>query len=111
MRLRSLLALRLRVHRLKPSRPLRTARQAAAFIRERGIVMATGRSSLPMLAEAIAGRRLKGSWMAHPEVYRIYDVLQRLSSRDALWVPLVLGKQAVIHPSLGRRPRPEFGDV
>ncbi len=98
---RGLLSLRLRLHRLKPPRPIRTPTQAAAFIRERGIVLATGRSSLPMLAEAIAGRTLQGSWMANPEVYRIYEVFQGLSDREALWVPLVLGKRTVIHPSLG----------
>jgi arylsulfatase A-like enzyme len=42
---------------------MRTAKQAARFIRERRIAMATGRSSLPVLAEAIAGRRLQGSWI------------------------------------------------
>src|SRR2546427_642783 len=76
-------ALRRRLHRLRPSRPIRDVRSALAFIEERGIVLSTGRSSLPSLAEAIAGRQLRGSWMANPEVFRIYKVLGKVHRSDA----------------------------
>ncbi len=99
--LETLQARRLRLHRLDPSRPLRDARGAAAFIRERRMVMATGRSSLPVLSEAIAGRPIAGSWMASPEVYRIYTVLRGVRKYDVIAAPLVLGKETLIVPALG----------
>lgn len=100
-RLETLPARRLRLHRLDPSRPLRDARSAAAFIRERRIVMSTGRSSLPLLSEAIAGRPLAGGWMAHPEVNRIYKILGDLRKQDVIAAPLILGKEVLMTPALG----------
>ncbi len=101
MNLAALQARRLRLHGLHPSRPLRDARSAAAFVRERGVVMITGRSSLPVLSEAIAGRPVRGSWMAAPEVHRIYDIMQGLRRYDLVEVPLILGKAVLVNPALG----------
>src|SRR5207247_11235748 len=70
-RVKQLLALRLRLHRLKPSRPIRDARVALAFIKDWRIVLSTGHSSLPSLAQAIARRQLRGSRMANPQVFGI----------------------------------------
>lgn len=100
-RLDALQARRLRLHRLDPSRPLRDARAAAAFVRERQMVLSTGRSSLPALSEAIAGRALAGSWMAHPEAGRIHKILADLRKHDFISAPLVLGKDVLMHPALG----------
>ncbi len=99
--LRTLHVRRLKTHRLQPSRPLRDARAAAAFVRERRVVLPTARSSLPMLAEAIAGESIRGNWMAHPAVYRIYDVLRGLRKYDLVTAPLVLAKETLLAPSLG----------
>ncbi len=63
--------------------------------------MSTGRSSLPVLAEAIAGEPIAGSWMAHPAVYRIHRILVTLPKYDFASVPLILGKETVLDPSLG----------
>ena len=95
-------AMRLKLHRLDPPRPIRNLRVALAFIKERRIVLSTGRSSLPMLAEVIAGRHLRGSWMANPEVYQIYELLKRIYRHpDVLSASIVLGKDTLIHESLG----------
>ncbi|TMJ08058.1 MAG: hypothetical protein E6G98_12825 [Bacillati bacterium ANGP1] len=100
-RVKQLLALRLRLHRLKPSRPIRDARVALAFIKDWRIVLSTGHSSLPSLAEAIAGRQLRGSWMANPEVFGIYKILGTVSrSAAVLSAPLVLGKETFLDASL-----------
>lgn len=92
---------RLRLHRLTPSRPIRAVRSAVAFIKDRRILLATGHSSLPCLAEGIAGRALVGSWMADPNVYRIYAIVKAvLKAPSVVAVPLILGKLTLLNQSL-----------
>jgi hypothetical protein len=99
--LEALQVFRLRRHRLEPSRPLQTPRAAVQFVKERGVVMATGRSSLPTLAEVIVGHHIVGSWMKHPQAHHIYRILRKITGHDILVCPLILGKQALIDPALG----------
>ena len=99
--LEALQAQRLRLHRLEPARPLRGALAAAAFVRERAIVMESGASGLPVLAEAIVGRHLRGSWMADREVYRIYRVMNGVRRHGVVAAPLVLRKETLFVPTLG----------
>lgn len=99
-RLRAAEAVRGRLHRLSPSRPLRDAADAAAFVRERRIVTEVGHAGVPVLAHTIAGRELVGSWMAAPEVHRIYDLLQELSAHDLCTAALLDGKVTIFDPSL-----------
>ena len=76
-------------------------RSAVAFIKNRRIVLATGRSSLPCLAEGITGRALVGSWMADREVYRIYTIVKAvLQVPSVVAAPLILGKQTLLDQSL-----------
>jgi hypothetical protein len=90
-------ALRLRERRLEPSAPLLTAAELAAWIDEVGMVMASGRSALPTMSEAIVGHPIKGSWMATPDVYRIYDLWQEVDANHTLVEALlVLGKQVIL---------------
>lgn len=65
------------------------------------MVMSTGHASLPILAEAIAGRHLPGSWMTHPEAGRIYKLLGHLARSGTVTAPLILGKETLCDPSLG----------
>jgi hypothetical protein len=91
----------LRLHRLTPSRPIRDARSAIAFIEDRRVLLATGHSSLPCLAESITGRALVGSWMADRDVYRIYAIIKAvLRVPSVVAVPLILGKQTLLDQSL-----------
>lgn len=78
---------RSREHRLATP-PMRDVRQLAAFIRDREIVLWTGRAAVPNMAEAIAGRPLRGSWVANPEVHLIYPLTSRLSGRSRCAVDL-----------------------
>ena len=95
-------ALRLRLHRLDPSRSLCDVRAAVAFVRERKVVLSAGRSSLPMLAEAIVGHAIRGSWMADPEVFRIHRLMRRVHRSPALVsAPLIEGKGTMIDAALG----------
>jgi hypothetical protein len=99
-RLRAAEVERGRLHRLEPSQPLKHATDAAAFVRERRIVTETGHAGVPVLAHTIAGRELVGSWMASPEVYRIYDLLNELAEHDVCYGPLLDGKVTIFDPSL-----------
>ncbi len=91
----------MRLHRLTPSRPIRDVRSAIAFIKDRRILLATGHSSLPCLAEGITGRALVGSWMADRHVYRIYAIVKAiLKIPSVVAVPLILGKLTLLHRSL-----------
>lgn len=102
-KLNVLLQQKLVAHRLG-GKPMRDVRQVAAFVRDRRMVMASGRSVLPALTEAISGRELPGSWMAHPGVYLIHNLTSRLDRRNPFpTVPLILGKQATFDRSLGGR--------
>lgn len=92
---------RLRLLRLTPSRPIRDVRSAIAFIKDRRILLATGHSSLPCLAEGITGRALVGTWMADRSVYRIYAIVKAvLKAPSVVAVPLILGKLTLLHRSL-----------
>ena len=55
-----------------------------------------------MLAEAITGRSIRGSWMADPEVYRVYEFFKKVyKHQDVVALPLILGKETLVHGSLG----------
>jgi hypothetical protein len=100
-RIKNLASDRLAQHRLEPSRPIRDAREAADFVRERRIVMTVGTSSLAALPASIAGRPLSGSWMAQPECREVHEMLQSLSNDRFPGVRLVSGKLVLINPELG----------
>jgi hypothetical protein len=63
--------------------------------------METGRSSLPVLTEAITARSISGSWMADPEVHRIYGLMGKLHRMGFVHAPLIMAKEAILDPSLG----------
>jgi len=80
---------------------IRSARQALAFVRKHGVVLASARGSAPRLAEEIAGEPIKGSWWAHPQGRRIFNVLSAVAdSRDVLVCRLVDGKVTLVHRRL-----------
>jgi hypothetical protein len=55
-----------------------------------------------MLAEAIVGHPIRGSWMADPEVFRIHRLMHRVHrSGGVVAESLVEGKETLIDPSLG----------
>jgi hypothetical protein len=84
-----------------------TFEEAHSFVRERGVVLASGRGAVPRLAEVITGEPIKGSWWAHPKSHQIFSVFQRLAeSPDILICRLVGGKVTFVHrrvwPALAR---------
>jgi hypothetical protein len=78
-----------------------TADEAIEFVRERGIVLASGKGPVPRLTEAIVNGPIKGSWWGHPKSHQIYAILQTVAdSRDILVCRLVDGKVTFVHRRL-----------
>jgi len=81
--------------------------QGLAFIQRHGVVLASAKGPVPNLADAVAGRPIRGSWWGHPKGHEIFRVLQTArSSPDVLVCRLVDGKITFVHrwlwPSLVR---------
>ena len=90
------------------------AKQALAWVKQRGIALESARASVPSLAQVIAGGPLRGSWWAHPKGNDIFLLSRAIrSSPDVLVCRLVEGKITYVHrrmwPALvslaGRFPR------
>lgn len=77
--------------------------KALAFVRARGVVLATGKGAAPSLAEEIVGAPIRGSWWAHPKSHQIFAVLGAVTeSRDILVCRLVDEKMTLVHRRLWR---------
>jgi hypothetical protein len=78
-----------------------TAEDAISFVREHGVVLASGKGPVPRLSEVIAGGPIKGSWWAHPKCHQIFSIFSSLAhSSDILVCRLVDGKVTFVHRRL-----------
>jgi hypothetical protein len=78
-----------------------TAEEAAAFVREHGVVLASAKGAVPRLTEAIADGPIKGSWWGHPRSHQIFAILKAVTeSEDVLVCRLVEGKVTFVHRRL-----------
>lgn len=78
-----------------------TPQQAISFVREHGVVLASDKGSLPNLAEAITGARIRGSWWAHPRGREIFALFRKIeNSPEILVCRLVKGKITFVHRQL-----------
>lgn len=79
----------------------KTAREALAFVREHGVVLASARAAAPSLAAWVAGEAIRGSWWAHARSHEIYRLLGAVAeSPDVLECRLVGGKRSFVHRRL-----------
>jgi hypothetical protein len=70
-------------------------------VKTHGVVLESGRGSVPSLAEAIAGGPIRGSWWAHPKGHDIFLCSRAIrNSADVLVCRLVGGKVTYIHRRL-----------
>jgi hypothetical protein len=78
-----------------------TPKQAISFVKANGVVLESGRGSVPNLAEAIAGGPIRGSWWAHPKADTIFLCSRAIrESADVLVCRLVGGKVTYVHRHL-----------
>ena len=78
-----------------------TAAEALAFVREKGVVLASAKGTAPRLTEAITGKPIAGSWWAHPQSHHIYAILQAVTgSEQVLVCRLINGKITLVHRRL-----------
>jgi len=76
-------------------------KQALAYIEKHGVVLQAARGSVPSLAEAVAGERIRGSWWGHPKGQAIFLAAEAVSeSPDVLVCKLVDGKVTYVHRRL-----------
>lgn len=74
---------------------------AAAFVRERGIVLESARGPVPSLAEAIAGEPIRGDWWSHPRAGDIFRITRAIRAQDTILVcRLVASKVTFVHQRL-----------
>jgi hypothetical protein len=75
-----------------------TAEDALAFVQEHGVVLVSAKGPAPKLTEAIAGEPIKGSWWAHAQGQRIFNVLGAVTdSADIAVCRLLDGKLTLVH--------------
>jgi len=95
-------------------------RDAIAFVEHHGVVLQAAHGSVPNLAEAIVGGRIRGSWWAHPKGKQIFRVTAAVSEDpDVLVCKLIEGKITYVHrrlwPALiklaGRFPKQQLARV
>ena len=73
------------IRRVK-AKKIMTARNAIDFIRQHGVVLASGKGPVPRLSEAIIGSSIKGSWWAHPRSHDIFRVFRVVGDSDDILV-------------------------
>ena len=81
--------------------PTVSPEKALAFVEVYGVVLQAARSSVPSLAEAVAGERIRGSWWGHLKGREIYRAAEAVcGSPDVLVCKLVEGKITYVHRRL-----------
>jgi hypothetical protein len=77
------------------------AKQALAWVKKCGIAVESARTTVPSLAQVVAGEPLRGGWWAHPKGNDIF-LLSRVirGSPDVVVCRLVDGKITYIHRRL-----------
>ena len=77
------------------------ALHALDFVRQHGVVLASGKGPVPRLAEVVAGEPVHGSWWGHSRGREIFRVFQSLrQSNDILVCRLIGGKITFVHRRL-----------
>lgn len=78
-----------------------TLQEALAFVRDRGIVLESGRGPAPRLAELVAGEPLRGTWWGHPRAGDIFRITRGIRAHgEVLVCRLVDGKITYVHRRL-----------
>ncbi|HEY3219904.1 MAG TPA: hypothetical protein VGJ80_04165 [Gemmatimonadales bacterium] len=78
-----------------------TRRSALAFVKRQGIVLESARGPVPNLADAVVGRRIRGSWWGHAKGKQIFSLTRAVrDSADVLVCRLVGGKITYVHRRL-----------
>jgi hypothetical protein len=77
------------------------ASPSLAFVRRHGIVLESARGGVSNLAEAIAGKPIRGSWWGHAKGHEIFLATRAIRrSPDILICRLVGGKITYVHRRL-----------
>jgi hypothetical protein len=76
-------------------------REVIDFVHKHGIVLQAAHGPVPSLAEAVAGKPIRGSWWGHPQGRAIFHAAQvACESPDILVCKLIGGKITYVHRRL-----------
>ncbi|MEE9166256.1 MAG: hypothetical protein V3U24_02165 [Candidatus Neomarinimicrobiota bacterium] len=75
-----------------------TPGEAIAFVETQGIVLESGKGSIPNLADTVAGEPIRGSYWGHPKGNEIFQLTRAIrSSNEVVVCRLVDGKITYVH--------------
>ena len=78
-----------------------TRAQALAFVRKHGVVLEAGRGPVVSLADAVAGRPIRGSWWVHPKSHEIFSLTRAVrDAKEVCVCRIVNGKITYVHRRL-----------
>ncbi len=81
--------------------PVKSKEEALDFVKHHGAVLESAKGAIPSLAEAIAGKPIRGSWWGHPKGNQIYMLLNEVGdSPDIVRCRLHDGKITLVHRRL-----------
>ena len=60
--------------------------QAIRFIKKHGVVLESAHGPVPNLAETVTGKRIRGSWWAHPKAQEIFRLTRAVRDSDDILV-------------------------
>jgi hypothetical protein len=70
-----------------------TPTEAIRFIKKHGIVLESAHGPVPNLAETVTGRRIRGSWWAHPKGQEIFRLTRAVRDSDDILVCRLMDKK------------------
>jgi len=78
-----------------------TSKAALAFVRRHGVVLESAKGPVPSLADAIVGRKIRGSWWGHPRGKEIFWLTRAVrDAEDVLVCRMIDGKITYVHRRL-----------
>lgn len=85
----------------RPTHKQMNPSQAIEYVKKHGIVLESAHGTLPNLAEAITGTRIRGGWWAHPKGKVIFRLTRAVRDSDDILVCRVMhGKITYVHRCL-----------
>lgn len=95
-------AKRRKLHRLGLGNAINGATAARKFLRDRRIVMLSGKTGLAVMVNALVGEEINGNWLKHHDSTSVYGTLCSVFARSGVYEACVIaGKSTLFDVALG----------